>query len=429
MYMKTKVLSIISAMFIASALNVVRADEHIPHRGCGSMEYKAWEEKNNPAIAVERARIEQEIQEYLKKQLLNSDRSPRAIITIPVVFHVVYNVAAANVSDLCLQKTLDAFNKDYRKLNTDFSAQCPSVFQSLAADCEIQFCFASKDPSGNPTNGITRTQTSTATFSTNNAVKYTAQGGHDAWDRNKFINFWICDLGSSLLGYGQFPGGTAATDGVVCHYKYLHKDGGCGAGNYNLGRTTVHELGHFFNLKHIWGDANCGDDQVSDTPTQQTSNDGKPTFPHVTCSNGPNGDMFMNYMDYVDDAAMVMFSAGQKARILAALNTSTRSGLKTSGATYCVSTGMNDYVLYSNVTIYPNPSTGDVFLNLDNANVTSADIVIYNTVGEAVLQKKISVPTSGKEIKLNMGDKPEGVYLFRMNTPQGSVTKKVVINK
>ena len=429
MYMKTKVLSIISAMFIASALNVARADEHIPHRGCGSMEYKAWEEKNNPAIAVERARIEQEIQEYLKKELLNPNRSPRAVITIPVVFHVVYNVAAANVSDLCLQKTLDAFNKDYRKLNTDFSAQCPSVFQSLAADCEIQFCFASKDPSGNPTNGITRTQTSTATFSTNNAVKYTAQGGHDAWDRNKFINFWICDLGSSLLGYGQFPGGTAATDGVVCHYKYLHKDGGCGAGNYNLGRTTVHELGHFFNLKHIWGDADCGDDQVSDTPTQQTSNYGKPTFPHVTCSNGPNGDMFMNYMDYVDDAAMVMFSAGQKARILAALNTSTRSGLKTSGATYCVSTGMNDYVLYSNVTIYPNPSTGDVFLNLDNANVTSADIVIYNTVGEAVLQKKISVPTSGKEIKLNMGDKPEGVYLFRMNTPQGSVTKKVVINK
>jgi hypothetical protein len=429
MYMKTKVLSIISAMFIASVLNVARADEHIPHRGCGSMEYKAWEEKNNPAIAVERAKIEQEIQEYLKQQLLNPNRSPRAVITIPVVFHVVYNVAAANVSDLCLQKTLDAFNKDYRKLNTDFSAQCPSVFQSLAADCEIQFCFASKDPSGNPTNGITRTQTSTATFSTNNAVKYTAQGGHDAWDRNKFINFWICDLGSSLLGYGQFPGGTAATDGVVCHYKYLHKDGGCGAGNYNLGRTTVHELGHFFNLQHIWGDANCGDDQVSDTPTQQTSNYGKPTFPHVTCSNGPNGDMFMNYMDYVDDASMVMFSAGQKARIIAALNTSTRSGLKTSGATYCVSTGMNDYVLYSNVTIYPNPSTGDVFLNLDNANVTSADIVIYNTVGEAVLQKKISVPTSGKEIKLNMGDKPEGVYLFRMNTPQGSVTKKVVINK
>jgi hypothetical protein len=128
---------------------------------------------------------------------------------------------------------------------------------------------------------------------------------------------WVCNFGgasSSLLGYATFPTDAGTfKDGVVMGYKYFGVNPTVG-GVYGYGRTATHEVGHWLNLRHIWGDATCGNDLVSDTPTQSTSNGGCPTFPHVTCSNGVNGDQFMNYMDYVNDQCMNMFTLGQKAR-------------------------------------------------------------------------------------------------------------------
>ncbi len=426
--MKKQLHSIMLAGLTLLAVQTVSAREgEKKDRGCGSMEYKAMEEKANPALKSIREQLEIEMQHYMKN---NPAMSTQALITMPIVFHVVYNGAAENVSDNCIAQTLIALNKDFRKQNADFATKCPAVFQPMAADCEMQFCMATKDPTGAASNGITRTSTTVASFSTNNAVKYTAQGGKDVWDRNKFVNLWVCDLGSSLLGYGQFPGGSAATDGVVCHYKYLVQSGGCGAAPFELGRTTVHELGHFFNLRHIWGDANCGDDQVADTPTQQGSNFGCPTFPKVTCSNGPNGDMHVNYMDYVDDKCMVMFTAGQKTRMVAALNTSTRSGLLTSAATNCGATsiGISENYLSDLVSVFPNPSSGVFTINASIPNVSTADIIIYNAIGEAVLEKRITIKY-GNGVEVDLTDKPEGMYLIKLKTSEGVVTKQIVISK
>jgi hypothetical protein len=400
----------------------------VHNRGCASMEYKDAQEQNDPALKATRDQIEKESLAYIQEQMLKKTPDANTVYTIPIVFHIVYNTAAQNVSDACIAATVASFNKDFRKLNADFATKCPSVFQGVAADFEIQFCLASKDPTGAATNGITRTSTTQTSFTTDDKVKYTAQGGHDAWDHTKYVNMWICNLGGGLLGYGTFPGQPAATDGVVCHVSYLVASGGCGLQPYELGRTTVHELGHFFGLRHIWGDANCGNDNVADTPTQQTSNFGKPTFPHVTCSNGPNGDMFMNYMDYVDDAAMVMFTAGQKTVIVSTLN-GTRSGLKTSSATLCsAGTGVNELSLNNHVYIYPNPSTGDIFLNMSDAGISKADVFVYNAIGEAVLEKKIVVPSSN-EVKLDMNSIPNGIYLIKMKSAEGVVTKKIIINR
>ena len=133
---------------------------------------------------------------------------------------------------------------------------------------------------------------------------------------------WACQLAGGLLGYAQFPGGPAATDGVVIRQSAFGTVG-TAAAPFNLGRTATHEVGHWLNLNHIWGDdgTGCtGTDNVADTPNQAGWNTGVPSFPRVSCSNGPNGDMFMNYMDYVDDRAMVMFSAGQVARMQACLD-------------------------------------------------------------------------------------------------------------
>jgi len=146
------------------------------------------------------------------------------------------------------------------------------------------------------------------------------RGGADAWPTDKYLNLWVCDLGNGLLGYAQFPGGPADTDGVVILNSAFGTIGSA-ASPFDLGRTAVHEVGHWLNLNHIWGDtSDCtGTDHVPDTPGAQLPNYNKPVFPHVTCTNGPNGDMFMNYMDYVDDDSMVMFTTGQSARMQATL--------------------------------------------------------------------------------------------------------------
>jgi hypothetical protein len=236
--------------------------------------------------------------------------------------HVVHNTATQNISDAQIQSQIDVLNKDYRKTNADI-ASLPAVFAPLAADSRIEFKLADKDPSNNPTNGITRTSTATAAFSDDDKVKSAATGGHDAWPRDKYLNLWVCPLnGGGLLGYAQFPGGPAVTDGVVINYTAFGTSG-TAAAPFNLGRTASHEIGHFLNLHHVWGDdgsACTGTDLVGDTPNQAGPNFGKPAFPHVTCSNGPNGDLFMNYMDYVDDSAMFMFTAGQVTRMQACLD-------------------------------------------------------------------------------------------------------------
>jgi len=205
----------------------------------------------------------------------------------------------------------------------------PTVWAGLVTDARIQFALATKDPDGKPTSGITRTKTTHPSFSDDDTVKSARKGGADPWPSNKYLNLWVCTLGGGLLGYAQFPGGPAKTDGVVILNTAFGTKGTATA-PFNLGRTATHEIGHWLNLHHIWGDTqHCeGTDFVSDTPNAQLPNYGKPKFPHITCNNGPNGDMFMNYMDYVDDAAMFMFTTQQVARMNAALD-GPRSGIGT----------------------------------------------------------------------------------------------------
>lgn len=285
-------------------------------RSCGAYEYHATKLQTDSRYAAARASIEGHAQEFAR----SFSAARVGVTTIPVVVHVLFQTADQNISDQQIASQIDVLNRDYRKRNPDV-AGVPAPFQGVAADAQIEFTLADTDPQGTATNGITRTQTNVAQFSQDNAMKFTAQGGHDAWDSTKYLNIWVCKLGGGLLGYATFPGEPADTDGVVI-LNTAFGTTGTAAAPFNLGRTTTHEVGHWLNLHHIWGDkTNCtGDDLVADTPTQQDHNFGTPAFPHVTCNNGPNGDMFMNYMDYVDDRAMFMFTAGQVARMQAALD-------------------------------------------------------------------------------------------------------------
>ncbi len=274
-------------------------------RQCGAMDHLHNEIKQNP----ERAKILEDIESHTSQWIKEKgENSERAVVTIPVVFHVVYRTSTENISDAQLQTQLDVLTDDFRRLNSDADGTW-----SQASDTEIQFCLASVDPSGNATNGVTRTSTNVNGFGTNDAVKFNSSGGKDAWPASDYLNFWVCNIGGGILGYAQFPGGSSSTDGVVCGYQYTGTIG-TATSPFDLGRTATHEVGHWLNLRHIWGDGNCNvDDFVSDTPTSDNPNYGC-TPSHVSCS---STDMVQNYMDYSDDGCMNLYTLGQKNRMQA----------------------------------------------------------------------------------------------------------------
>lgn len=288
-------------------------------RICGTMDAYANAIQHNPELALNRETMEAQIQNWIS----HHSNANRAVVTIPIVIHVIYNTSEQNISDAQVQSQIDVLNEDYARLNADAS-QTPSAFQSVAANCEIQFCLAKTDPSNQATSGITRTQTAATSFSIGSSMKYAATGGVNAWPNEKYLNIWVCNLANQVIGFATLPGTSiAAEDGVVIMYKHFGRTGNVLA-PYHKGRTATHEVGHWLNLLHIWGDDdgssnNClGSDQVEDTPNQASYHFGCPSSPAPSCSN--SGDMFMNFMDYTNDACMNVFSIGQKNRMLATLN-------------------------------------------------------------------------------------------------------------
>ncbi|GAB4414839.1 MAG: hypothetical protein OHK0039_23010 [Bacteroidia bacterium] len=248
------------------------------------------------------------LQAYLAqhRDVLRND----SVYTIPVVFHVVYKNETENISDAQLQSQIDVLNEDFRRLNADTS-NTPLIFKPVVADIHIEFCLASYDPDGSPTTGITRTLTTEASFSTDDRVKYDSTGGKTAWPADQYLNYWVCDLGGGLLGYASTAG--HGRSGVVVGYNYTGRVGTLDP-SFNLGRTATHEVGHWLGLSHTWGSGGCSaDDGIADTPIQDQPNYGCETYPHISCSNGPlGGDMFMNYMDYSDDACFSLFTQDQR---------------------------------------------------------------------------------------------------------------------
>jgi hypothetical protein len=326
-------------------------------RNCGTMQHLDEIKQNDPQVE-QRMHVEESV---IQNWIANNPESLMPnVITIPVVVHIVYNTSAQNVSNNAVYSQIQVLNEDFRKTNPDASS-VPSAFLGVAADCEIEFCLAVRDPSGNVTTGITRTYTSSSSFSTNDDMKHNSSGGKDAWNTSDYLNMWVCNISGGILGYAQFPNsGSANEDGVVIDYAYF---GDVSATYpYHKGRTATHEVGHWLNLRHIWGDATCGDDYVSDTPTQASSNGGCPSFPSTSsCTgNAPNGDMFMNYMDYTYDACMYMFSAGQKTRMRATLNGS-RSSLQSSDGCLAVTPCLDNLVVFNGYDSYGDGWNGGTY--------------------------------------------------------------------
>jgi hypothetical protein len=292
-----------------------RADEPqaVVKRSCAADEVLQAQLKADPAMRQRMAAIEDFTQEAIRSGKLS--RLVNGVIEIPVVVHVLYNTTAQNINDLQINSQIAVLNEDFQNQNADRGNLPPSSFQTVASTgMNIRFVLSK----------IIRKYTKVKSFTTNDAMKSTNRGGSDPVDATMNLNMWSCNLGNGVLGYAQFPGGSTKTDGVVILYSAFGSrekyPSGTYASRFDLGRTATHEVGHWMNLRHIWGDDNgacTGSDQVDDTPNQGGENYGLPVYPHVSCGNTPKGDMFMNYMDYTDDKGMYMFSVKQTNRALA----------------------------------------------------------------------------------------------------------------
>ena len=321
------------------------AQSTVKHEKCLAHHMYQEEMANSPEYRLNQQQLELETVEYTQqymdaKQNNSQNKNASVVRIIPVVFHVIHEGGAENISRAQIVDQLDSLNKDYRRLNFD-ATQTPAVFQPSGGDAEIEFRLATLDPNGNCTDGVTRTFSSLTTNARNNvkALIY--------WPSNKYLNVWVVKTientsGSSgiILGFAQFPGGLASTDGVVMRHDVVGSIGTSATSGFNNdGRTATHEVGHWLNLRHIWGDATCGSDFVVDTPTQEEENYGCPGWPHISCSNSPNGDMFSNYMDYTDGDCQNIFSIGQCARMNTALSSSVSGRNNLWSATNLAATG------------------------------------------------------------------------------------------
>ncbi|PKH49876.1 hypothetical protein CXF68_03800 [Tenacibaculum sp. Bg11-29] len=280
-------------------------------RNCHSMNNLEYRESKDPSLKQRMEQIESFTQRKIQERKNYQGKVNGQIITIPVVVHVIYKNSQENISLAQIQSQIDVLNEDYRRTNADADNTW-----SQATDSQIEFKLATIDANGNPTTGITRKSSNKTSWGTNDAMKKSSQGGVNPWDASQYLNMWVCNIGGGILGYAQFPGGSASTDGVVMSPQYFGSaDKGSGfylSAPFDKGRTATHEVGHFLNLRHIWGDGGCGvDDFVSDTPESDASNGGCKTT-HVSCG---TVDMVQNYMDYSDDACMNLFTVGQKSRM------------------------------------------------------------------------------------------------------------------
>ncbi|RXK59764.1 zinc metalloprotease [Lacibacter luteus] len=276
-----------------------------PGKACRTYEVFLEQLKADPTLKDRMSEIEAFTNRFMQNPAAYR-KVVNGVLELPVVVNVLYNTPEQNISDRQIQSQLDVLNEDFAATNRDlFTTNTYNDVKS--GDIKIRFVLTQ----------VIRKHTTITAFSTNNAMKYAKRGGIDATSPETSLNMWVCNLGGGILGYAQFPGGNKATDGVVINTLAFGRGGGFGLyTDYDLGRTATHEVGHYFNLRHIWGDRQCGNDYVDDTPLHYTYNFGCPPANKIsTCDGGI--EMTMNYMDYTDDACMYMFTKGQALRVQA----------------------------------------------------------------------------------------------------------------
>jgi Secretion system C-terminal sorting domain/Pregnancy-associated plasma protein-A len=408
--------------FIPGCIQLFFALQLTAQKVCMHNEYVQQLTNAQPAL---KEKIKQATQQSFDAALNYSlkggtDNALPGVITVPVVIHFLYNSENENTSDALIASQLEALNRDFNGANDD-KKNIPAYFAPLYANISIRFELAKIDPQGYATTGVIRKKTNIVNYGVEDRCKFTSQGGDDAWNANEYLNIWVC--GTSALGYASPIGCPAERDGIVINSSVFGTIGK--QSRYGNGRTGTHEVGHWLGLKHIWGEAYCGDDGVDDTPQQKTSNKGMPSGIRQTCGNTTYGDMYMNYMDLVDDPAMLMFSAGQKTKMRnqflpgAARNKILFSKAIT-GIPKPTPVAAAIPPVIAALKVYPNPASN--YLQLvtnESKNLRGKVVHVYNQLGMQVHQQKIT----GSNAIIDITKLKTGQYYIKLEDDSKLVLK------
>lgn len=411
---------------ILVAILIISFGQLAAQRACSSADYLQTELRNNPSLADQMNKIETFVQRQINNTLSTNmaARVQGMVIKIPVVVHILYHLPGENISDQAVFSQIDMLNKCFRRTNAD-TANTPAIFKPVAADCEIEFQLAISDPQRKNTTGIIHKYTPIAYWQADDQVKLSSQMGDDAWDASNYLNIWVCNI-RKVAGYSSVPGGAANKDGVVIDYRVFGSNNSSG---YDMGKTAVHEVGHWLGLKHVWGDANCGDDLVGDTPKQSGYNVGCPSGIRLSCNNGPAGDMFMNYMDYTNDACVNLFTEGQKERIRAlfapgGLRYSILSSYGLSMPLISESPLPDESPRWLHPQLYPNPATDELILDIAyDIRWIGKMMSILNVNGQLVMK----APINSKIQKISISKLKPGLYFISAKKDDGSFIKQKFI--
>jgi hypothetical protein len=407
------------------ALSVVETLAQV-HR-CGTVEYENQLVLKNPSLVNQFNLGAARVQKMLQCPEYNKTNS---VVVIPVVIHLLYNTSSPDqsLSDAQISSQIAVLNEDYSRNNADTS-KTPNVWKKTASATNFQFTLAKRDPKGLPSNGIVRKITTNTSFGFgSDDERFSARGGDDAWNSDQYLNIWVVPSisnggGSEVLGFCTPPGSDKSIDGVTVGYKYFGRNSK--SIDYNLGRTVTHEVGHWFGLYHVWG-VNSGDcassDSISDTPTQSISSSGKPVFPLTdVCTPSFPGVMFMNFLDYSDDASMNLFTNDQVARMNAVLNYY-RPLIKTSPGGLA---GLSNNVYQPAIAVFPNPVKDFLKIQADFFDGGPLHLSVYTLFGQCL--RKESIWNGSANIDLS--DTPDGCYLLKFESGNQSVYKKIIVAK
>ena len=396
---------------------------------CGSNEAIKQQMIADPAYAKKVEALLKNKGNYSRNDKKGKPPSPGAI-TIPVVVHVVYNTAEQNISDAQVQSQIDVLNADFSASNSDYN-NYDAGYGSVKGDMEINFCLVQ----------VIHKQTKTKSFGTNDNMKFSKRGGSDAVDPMHVFNIWVCNLGNKLLGYAYYPGISPERFGVVCHVNAFGKGSSYNLfADYNLGRTTTHEVGHSIGLAHIWGDANCGSDQVDDTPLHNTYNFGCPEEGHLSTCTGTPLEMWMNYMDYTDDRCMYFFSDGQVSRANFFLDTDPQLSSIINSACINAREISNDITITSNntsnsaraitgnISLYPTITSGQLTISVNNPTEGKVGVNIYNQAGALMMKQQIFISNGKRYDQIDVSKLPNGIYFLEFTQTTNKQTKKFIVH-
>ena len=436
-----------TALFLSISFSLFSQSVH----RCGTVEIIQARNEAQPGYSAATKAVYQEA-------LRNIDPSARGggeVYQVPVVVHILHHDAEENLSADLVYSQIARLNKDYRRLNAD-TTETRAEFLPVAADAGIEFYLAGVDPDGNPTEGITWTAVDRSDFApdlfsgTMDEMKQSSAGGVDAWDTEKYLNIWVCDLiGDNplfqILGFAyppssapNWPAGSNASspelEGVAIHYKVFGENNPLAVGEFasaEQGRTAVHEVGHYLGLRHIWGDPNfllgedgcMVDDGLQDTPNAAENAAFSCDHTRNTCvdSIADLPDMIENFMDYASEDCMNMFTAEQ-TDILRTMLVNARPGLITDPVW---GVGIQDEELKIEWSIQPNPTNGLVQVVLDQPfNIDNVELL--DLQGRIVRSEGVGSFTS--TISLDVSIEESGLYLLSLVIEGKRVNKRLMIN-